>query len=141
MKQFKLQEERLRMEKKQVEIKNLKPGGYVLIDDVPCKVDSVQKSKPGKHGGAKARIVATGLFETKKVTIVKPADTKIDVPVVEKKAMQLISISADMAQLMDLEDYSLIDVPIPEELKSELSEGIDVLVWKWGKFIMLKGKK
>ncbi|MBI2584252.1 MAG: translation initiation factor IF-5A, partial [Candidatus Aenigmarchaeota archaeon] len=43
------------MEKKPTEIKSLKKGGYVIIDDVPCTVASLDISRPGKHGAAKAR--------------------------------------------------------------------------------------
>ena len=50
------------MEKKPTEIKNLKPGSYVLIDDVPCVVEKIQKSKSGKHGAAKMRVTAISIF-------------------------------------------------------------------------------
>ncbi len=129
------------MEKRVTEIKNLKPGSYVLIDDVPCKVDSIQLSKSGKHGSAKARITASGVFETKKVSVVKPGDSKMDVPIIEKKSMQVISIIGSNAQLMDLDDYSNIEVDIPEELRDKLVEGGEVLVWKFGKNILIKGNK
>ncbi|PVX24043.1 MAG: translation initiation factor IF-5A, partial [Candidatus Bathyarchaeum sp.] len=36
----------------------LRVGSYIIIDDAPCKIVSYSKSKPGKHGAAKARIVA-----------------------------------------------------------------------------------
>ena len=81
------------MEKKQVEIKNLKPGSYVLIDDVPFRVDKVQKSKAGKHGAAKARLFASGMFSDIKKIIVKPGVAKMDVPVIEKKTAYEISRS------------------------------------------------
>lgn len=129
------------MEKRQTVIKSLKPGSFCLIDDVPCKVDAVQVSKPGKHGGAKARLVASGIFNNQKMTIVKPADTKIDVPIIEKKNMQLIAFIGESAQLMDLEDYSQIEVKIPDELRGELHEGDEVLVWKFGPHLMVRGKK
>jgi translation initiation factor 5A len=130
-----------RIEKKFTEIKNLKENSFVLIEDVPCKVDSVQTSKPGKHGGAKARVVAEGVFDGKKRNIIGPADMKVDVPIIEKKAMQLIAIIGDTAQLMNPEDYSTIDVQIPEEFRGQLVQGEDVLVWQFGSYIMIKGKK
>ncbi|MFH0832799.1 MAG: translation initiation factor IF-5A [Candidatus Aenigmatarchaeota archaeon] len=129
------------MEKRFTEIKNLKPGGFVLIDEIPCKVDTVQHSKPGKHGGAKARLTAIGLFDNQKRIIVKPADSKIDVPIIEKRAMQVIAIIGDNVQLMNPEDYSIREVPIPDELKGQLIEGEEVLVWTFGDYLMMKGKK
>lgn len=129
------------MEKRQSEIKNLKPGSFVLIEDVPFKVDALQISKPGKHGGAKARIVASGLFNAQKITVVKPADTRMDVPIIEKTGMQVLAINGNNVQLMDLQDYSQVEVPIPEDLAGTLVEGEEVLVWKFGHYLMIKGKK
>jgi translation initiation factor 5A len=129
------------MEKRQTEIKQLKPGGFVIIDDVPCRVDSVQISKPGKHGGAKARLSAVGLFDDQRRIIVKPADSRVDVPVIEKKSMQVIALIGDNVQLMDLEDYSQKEIKIPDELKGQLTEGDEVLVWQFGAYIMIKGKR
>ena len=129
------------MEKRITEIKNLKIGGFVLVDEVPCKVVSLQTSKPGKHGGAKARLTAVGIFDNQKKTIVKPADTKIDVPIIEKRSAQIIAIVGDNVQLMDMEDYSMREVPIPDEFKGQLVEGEEVLVWKFGDYFLIKGKK
>ena len=129
------------MEKRQTEIKQLKPGGFVIIDEVPCRVDIVQISKPGKHGGAKARLSAVGLFDDQRRIIVKPADSRVDVPVIEKKSMQVIALIGDNVQLMDLQDYSQKEIKIPGELKGQLTEGDEVLVWQFGAYIMIKGKK
>jgi translation initiation factor 5A len=129
------------MEKRQTEIKNLKPGGFVLIDEVPCVVEKVQTSKAGKHGAAKARLFARGIFDGNKKIIVKPGDSRVDVPVIEKKTAQVISLSGDYAQLMDLTSYETSDVKIPDELKGQLAEGDEVLVWSFGKYVMIKGKK
>jgi translation initiation factor 5A len=128
------------MEKRETEIKNLKKGSFVLVDDAPCRVDSVQISKPGKHGGAKARLTAVGIFDNQKRVIVKPADTKVDVPMIEKRDSQVISITGDNAQLMDLQDYSMSEVRIPEELKP-LKEGEEVIVWRYGNYVMIKSRK
>jgi len=128
------------MEKRETEIKSLKKGSFVLVDDVPCRVDSVQISKPGKHGGAKARLTAVGIFDEQKRVIVKPADTKIDVPMIEKRDSQVISITGDNAQLMNLQDYSMSEVRIPEELKP-LKEGEEVIVWRYGNYVMIKSRK
>ncbi len=129
------------MEKKQTEIKNLKPGGFVLIDDVPMRVDKIQKSKSGKHGASKARLFASGIFNDIKKIIVKPGDAKVDVPVVEKKSAQIISLSGNHAQIMDLATYETSEVTIPEEFRDQLTEGGEVLIWQFGKYVMIRGKK
>lgn len=127
------------MEKKPTEVKSLRPGGFVILDDIPCKVESVDISRPGKHGAAKARLIATGLFENVKKIIVKPADSRIDMPIIEKRDAQIISISGDNVQIMLLDDYSLLDVKKPEDV--EIKEGDEVLVWKFGSNCMIKQKK
>ncbi len=45
-----------------VEIRTLKIGRYVAIDDDAFKILSMSKSKPGKHGSAKARIELENKF-------------------------------------------------------------------------------
>ncbi|MBI2579606.1 MAG: translation initiation factor IF-5A [Candidatus Aenigmarchaeota archaeon] len=129
------------MEKKQTEIKNLKPGNFVLIDDIPMKVDKLQTSKSGKHGAAKARLFASGLFDDVKKIIVKPGDSRMDVPVVEKRSCQVVALVGEGAQLMDLEDYSMSELRIPEELKGALTEGDEVITWRFGNYSMIKSKK
>ncbi|MBU5575394.1 MAG: translation initiation factor IF-5A [Candidatus Aenigmatarchaeota archaeon] len=110
-------------------IKNLKEGKFCIIDGEPCKVLEVVVSTSGKHGGAKARLDAIGIFDMKKRSIVKPADTEIDVPIVEKKNAQVISIVGNTAQLMDLETYETFECQIPEELKDKITQGIEVQYW------------
>ncbi len=106
--------------------KELKPGKYVIIDDIPCRVVSIDVSKPGKHGAAKMRVVAMGMFENIKKTLLVPTDAEIEVPVIKRKNAQIVTINGDTAQVMDKETYEMYDVSIPEEFKNELEEGKDV---------------
>lgn len=129
------------MEKKPIEIKNLKPGGFCLIDDIPCVVEKVQHSKSGKHGAAKARLFAKGLFTDVKKIIVKPGDSRIDIPIIEKTAAQVVALSGDNVQVMDTTSYEMYDLPVPDELKGQLVEGDEVLVWRYGNYVMIKSKK
>lgn len=110
-------------------IKNLQTGKFCIIDDEPCKVLSVTTSVPGKHGGAKARLEAVGIFDNKRRSVVKPADTEIEIPIVEKKVGQVVAISGDTAQVMDMETYETFDAPIPEELKGKVAQGQEILYW------------
>ena len=126
------------MEKRITEIKNLKKGSFVLIDGAPCVVDSLQVSKAGKHGSAKARIVVKGIFDGIKRNIVKPGGTRMDVPIIEKKTAQVLAFVGDNVQLMDLEDYSTFEVKKPE---FELTEGDEVTIWRYGPNVMIKQKK
>ena len=111
------------------EIKKLQPGRYVTIDDEPCKVLGVTTSVSGKHGEAKARLEVVGLFDNKRRSIVKPADAEMDIPIIEKKTGQVIAISGNNAQIMDMADYEIFDIPIPEELKEKIVQGKEILYW------------
>jgi len=112
--------------KQQVEVKELKEGKYVLIDEEPCVIKSISKSKPGKHGSAKARIDAIGIFDNQKRSIVGPVSDKIYVPLVERKSAQVIAIAGDVAQLMDMGDSSTFELPITEEYKERVKEGEEI---------------
>lgn len=112
--------------KQQVEVKELKEGKYVIIDDEPCLIKSLSKSKPGKHGSAKARIDAVGIFDGQKRSIVSSVSSKTFVPIVERKTAQVLSVSGDIAQLMDMEDYSTFELTIPDKYKDRINEGEEV---------------
>lgn len=108
---------------------SIKEGSYILIDGVACKAVSIDVGKSGKHGHAKARIVAVGLIDEKKREIVLPAHDNVEVPIIEKKGAQVLSITADKANVMDLETYETFDLAIPEELKGKITEGSQILYW------------
>ena len=117
---------------KPAEIGTLKVGSYVIIDNEPCRIVSYTKSKPGKHGSAKARIVAIGVFDEVKRSFVKPVSAQAEVPIIEKRAGQVISLLPASVQVMDLETYEMLETPLPEEegLKSKLTSGVEVEYWR-----------
>ncbi|AKB23915.1 Eukaryotic translation initiation factor 5A [Methanosarcina sp. MTP4] len=112
--------------KEQVEVKNLKEGKYVIIDDEACVIKSISKSKPGKHGSAKARVEAIGLFDGQKRSFIGSVANKIYVPLVERKNAQVLSITGGIAQLMDMADFTTFEITIPEDLKDKVTEGEEV---------------
>ncbi len=113
--------------RQQAEVRQLREGGYIVIDDEPCEIISISVSKPGKHGAAKARIDAIGIFDGQKRSIVQPVTAKIYVPIVERKRAQIISVSGDTAQLMDMETYETFELQIPDELKDKIEPGKEVI--------------
>ena len=117
---------------KPVDVGSIRVGGYVIIDDEPCRIASIAKSKPGKHGSAKARVVAIGVFDDAKRTFVKPVDAQIEVPLIEKKPGQIISLLPNAVQIMNLENYEVFEAAYPdeEELKQKLASGIEVEYWR-----------
>jgi translation initiation factor 5A len=103
--------------------KELKIGKYVLIDDVPCRVVEIESSKPGKHGAAKMRITAIGVFESQKKTLLSPGDAEVECPIIERKNVQIMSVSGKSAQVMDQQSYEIYDMEIPEELLAAAAAG------------------
>jgi translation initiation factor 5A len=113
--------------KEQTEIGKIKEGRYVVIEDEPCRVLGIATSKPGKHGAAKARIDAVGIFDGVKRSIVQPVSAKAYIPVVERKSGQVISIAGNTAQLMDMKDFTNFEIPIPEDRKSVVEVGKEIV--------------
>jgi translation initiation factor 5A len=114
--------------KEMAEVRELKVGRYVLIDDEPCKIMSISTSKPGKHGEAKARIDAMGIFDEQKRSVVHPVKHKVGVPIIDKRSAQILALmGSDIVQLMDMETYETFEMPIPEDLKGQLEPGKEIL--------------
>ena len=118
------------MTTKLVSVGSLQKGSYVIIDGAGCKVSDIQVSRPGKHGHAKVRLVAVGLIDGKKREIVRPGHDNIEVPILEKRNAQGLSVQGDKANVMDTESYETFNLDVPEELKAEVAEGSTVLYWK-----------
>ena len=108
---------------------SIKEGSFILLDGVACKVVSAEISKSGKHGHAKVRIVAIGLIDEKKREAVMPGHDNVEVPIIEKKSAQVLSIVGDKANVMDTETYETFDLAIPADLKPSVVEGCQVLYW------------
>ena len=117
------------MTTKMSSVGSLQKGNYVILEGAACKVTDTQVSRPGKHGHAKVRMTAIGLVDGKKRIVVMPGHDNIEVPIVEKKTAQVLSIQRDTANVMDSETYETFDLKIPEELKGEVTEGANVLYW------------
>lgn len=116
-------------ETKQAHAVSLKKGSYVIFDGKACIVRSTQISRPGKHGHAKCRIEAVGMMDNRKIIKIMPGHDSVDVPIIQKKTAQVLSISGDVANVMDMESYETFDLKIPEDLKGQVVEGGQVLYW------------
>ena len=110
----------------QQEVRELKEGRYLLIDDEPCRILSIQTSKPGKHGEAKARIDAIGLFDGSKRSVVYPVKHKVQVPMIGKRQAQVLSLTDQEVQLMDLETYETFSLALDAETRGSLTPGGEV---------------
>ncbi len=118
------------MDVKHIDAGSVKKGTNIVIDDEPCRVMDIQISRPGKHGHAKVRISAIGIFDEKKRVIVKPGHDKLLVPIINKRNAQVLSVANGKANVMDTETYETFDLDIPEELKDSVSEGVQIMYWE-----------
>lgn len=112
--------------KEQVEAKTLKEGRYVLIDEEPCKILSIDVSKPGKHGAAKMRVEATGVFTSSRRSMITSMDEKVYVPLMDRRRAQVLSVHGGVAQLMDMENYQTFEMPIPQEFQAAVEAGKEI---------------
>ena len=115
---------------KQDSIGSMQKGSYIVLEGAACKVVDIQVSKPGKHGHAKIRLTGVGLIDQKKRVIVAPGHDNVEVPIIEKKSAQVLSIQDNKANVMDASTYETFDLDIPEELKAELVAGCSVMYWE-----------
>lgn len=108
---------------------NVQKGSSIILEGAACKVVDVEISKPGKHGHSKVRISAVGMVDDKKRIVVMPGHDNVEVPIIEKRSAQVLSVHGDMANVMDSETYETFDLKIPDELKGQAVEGTSVLYW------------
>jgi len=103
----------------------------MMIDDEPCRVISMDKSKPGKHGAAKANIIAVGFFDNRKRNVIMPADRMVDVPVIDKRSATVIADTGEHYTLMDSDTYETYEVskPTDDEVASKIELNSSVEVW------------
>ena len=128
-------------EVKQTHAVSLKKGSYCIIDGKACVVKSNQISRPGKHGHAKCRIEAVGIIDGQKKIIASPGHDYIKVPIIEKKAAQVLSVKGDTANIMDMETYETFDVKVPKDLKDKVKDGVQVIYWNILKDMVIKQVK
>jgi len=123
------------MSVKVVELRTLREGSYIMIDDAPCRIISYQTAKTGKHGSMKARVEGMGIMDSQRRSIVKPVDAEVQVPLIERRAAQVTHLSDRSAGLMDLNSFEMFELEIPGELKGQLTEGAEV------EYIVAAGRK
>ncbi|GAA0646231.1 translation initiation factor IF-5A [Salarchaeum japonicum] len=119
------------MAKEQKQVRELQEGNYVIIDDAACKIDAYSTAKPGKHGSAKARVEARGVFDEKKRSFSQPVDAKVWVPIVNRKGGQVVAKESDnVVQVMDLDTYETITIELPDDVSVSPDDEIEYLEWE-----------
>ena len=114
-----------------MDLGSLKVGSYIIIDGEPCRIVSYDHSKPGKHGSAKARVAAMGVFDGSRHSLVAPVLANVEVPLIDKRSGQLISVAGQVLQIMDLETFEVFETSaIEDEIRDKLNQGGEVEYWK-----------
>ncbi len=102
-----------------VEIRTLKVGRYVALEDSAYKILSMSKSKPGKHGSAKARLELEDIFNGQKRSHVGTVTDTIYVPVIEKGSAIITHIQGDEVNAMDIKTFEIMILPLSSEFTLE----------------------
>ncbi len=121
---------------------SMKKGSYLLIDGSPCVVKAEpQVSRPGKHGHAKVRIRAMDIITGSMKEIVKPGHDNVEVPVINKKKGQVLSVDGDIAEVMDMETFENHNVDLKiadDEVKDLVQAGQTIIFWQVMNKIIIK---
>ncbi|MAX45691.1 MAG: translation initiation factor IF-5A [Euryarchaeota archaeon] len=107
-----------------VEIRTLKVGRYCCVDDKAYKINSISKSKPGKHGSAKARLELVDIFTSQKISHVGSVTDSIHVPLIEKGTAMVTHIEGAEVHAMNMRDHSMMILPLEDELEIEAGKEI-----------------
>lgn len=122
------------------QVGQLKTGNYVLIDGEACQIKDFEKSKPGKHGAAKARITGIGIFSGQKRTLMKPTNGDTEVPIIKRGNAQIVAVMGDSIQIMDQTNYNTFDLEKPKDIPGLVS-GAECEYIKYGGQIKIVRKK
>jgi len=77
----------------------IRKGSHLMIKGRPCKCVEVSTSKTGKHGHAKAHIVAIDIFTGKKYEDLCPTSHNLEVPFVKRTEYQLLSADENSGEV------------------------------------------
>ena len=103
------------------EIRTLKVGRYVALDGNAYKILGISTSKPGKHGGAKARIDLEDIFTGQKRSHVAPVTDTINIPILEKGTAIVTHLQGAEVHALDMKSNEMMILPMPDE-----SEGMSI---------------
>jgi len=109
---------------RRTEIQKLKSGQYIMVEEEPCIIKATERSKSGKHGHAKVRVVCVGVFDNNKRSLTIPSGHMVEIPEIIKGTAQINFIEEKSINIMDLETYESVDVnwPTEDDLKTKFKE-------------------
>jgi translation initiation factor 5A len=107
----------------------LRLGSYIFVDGEAFLVRTMDISKTGKHGASKCRFEAIAATTGKKRVFMCPGHERFEVPMIDKRKAQVLSLMGEIVSLMDVESFENFELAIPEELKGQLSDGANIEYW------------
>ncbi|MHA1912118.1 MAG: translation initiation factor IF-5A [Candidatus Kariarchaeaceae archaeon] len=109
----------------------IKVGTYIVHNGDIFRALSVEKSKTGKHGHAKVRMSIVNIQSNNKTSLVSPASDRFQKPIISKNVAQVLSLTDDSVQMMDMASFETFEVSFPDkaELKEKILEGVEVEYW------------
>jgi len=113
----------------------IKTGTNIIVEGEACTVKKIDISKTGKHGHAKCRIEAVGIISNQKKVFVVPGHERFEVPMIDKRKGQVLSVGEKTASVMDLESFETLEINCPEEIRLQLEVNSNVEYWN------IEGKK
>ncbi|MBU3913015.1 MAG: translation initiation factor IF-5A [Nanoarchaeota archaeon] len=108
---------------------DVKEGTSIIVDGAPCTARGNDISKTGKHGASKCRIECIGVLDGKKRIVAVPGHERFEVPLIEKKRGQILSVLGDTASVMDSESFETFEIPISEDVREEAAEEKQCEYW------------
>ena len=123
-----------------VEIRTLKVGRFCVVDEEAYKILSISKSKPGKHGSAKARLSLESSFTGKKISHVVTGTDSINVPMIEKGTATVTHLDGNEVHAMNDRDYSMMILPMPSEDSAMNIQAGQKIMWQeaLGRYIFIR---
>merc|ERR1712063_220159 len=117
----------------------IRKGSHLMIKGHPCKCIEVSTSKTGKHGHAKAHIVALDIFTGKKYEDLCPTSHNLEAPFVKRTEYQLLTADNDSGEVslllesgetkddLNLPTFVTVGEPTDEDKKvvEEITKGVD----------------
>ena len=97
-----------------------------------CPIQSTAvkfKSFKFKTTFPKITIISIGLINNQKKIQLCPSSDNVQVPIIEKKNAQVLSVHSDSATVMDNDSFETFDIKITEEFKPQVKEGSVVNYW------------
>ena len=65
------------------------------------------------------------------ISLVSPVSASVDVPLIDKRNGQIISISGQIFQVMDLETFEMFETSsVEDEIREKIVQGAEVEYWK-----------